>query len=451
MRGENVTEKEGVNNEEWNYALRKMRRGVREWLKYPSIKDMAKRITGRRKLGSWGTVEIYVNGVKRFCKYMDCGDPETALEMLRKEADVTKKVDGFIDWLLERYSYKGSRSLTSGVKKWLKLNDIPVKWSKIEMPSSTEVQEVDRAPTREELQRLFNYGTLKDRVVISIAVSSGLRVGTLLSLTWGDVSFDYPDVARIKVLRRKGRKLSASAGAEGRFFFITWITPEAKNLLLDYKRLREQRGEVITAESPLIEAQGHFMNVESYERRWGRLLHKAGLNQKSKKWFILHFHTLRKFFRTRCTDADVKMDYREHWMTHKGGYLDESYFRPFEEEHLKEYRKAILYLTIYPVQEVTETERRKRQILSDAEKFMPPEKLEVLKSLLEGCLTGKQLDEALERFRKTETEKETEDCQKIVTEGELPEYLAKGWRIVTALPSGKIVVESANSRQANNR
>jgi len=34
-------------------------------------------------------------------------------------------------------------------------------------------------------------------------------------------------------------------------------------------------------------------------------------------------------------------------MGHKGGYLDESYFRAEETLHLAEYRKAIQHLTIY--------------------------------------------------------------------------------------------------------
>jgi hypothetical protein len=34
-------------------------------------------------------------------------------------------------------------------------------------------------------------------------------------------------------------------------------------------------------------------------------------------------------------------------MGHKSGYLDESYFRAEEQQHLAEYRKAIVHLSIY--------------------------------------------------------------------------------------------------------
>lgn len=38
------------------------------------------------------------------------------------------------------------------------------------------------------------------------------------------------------------------------------------------------------------------------------------------------------------------------------------------------------------------------------------------------------------------TAEESEDCQKIVTEDDLANYLSKGWKVVTTLPSGKIVI-----------
>jgi len=38
-------------------------------------------------------------------------------------------------------------------------------------------------------------------------------------------------------------------------------------------------------------------------------------------------------------------------------------------------------------------------------------------------------------------ETEEKDCQKVVVESELEQYLARGWRVQAVLPSGKIVVE----------
>jgi len=426
---------------------RKMRRATREFLEYPSVALMAERIMGRRKLGSPLTVDSYVQGIRRFVQdYLGCEDPEIALQKLKSREDSTKVVDGFIDWLLERYSYKASSALAYGVKKWLTVNDVNVTWKKIDMPTKTEVQEIDRAPTREELQRLLHYGSIRDKAVIEIATSSGLRIGTLLSLTWGDVDLDsYPDVGRIKVVRMRGRKISQAKGSTGQVFFITWITPEAKKMLLEYKRLREQHSEVITPQSPLIAHKGQFMNVESYERRWGRLLHRAGLDMKSQKWFKLHFHTLRKYFRTKCSDADVQVDYREHWMTHKGGYLDESYFRPEEEKHLLEYRKAVPHLSVLEAPTLTADQLR-RKMVEDFMRVQGYSEEQIMK--WRESVRTMTLEDAIDLARKLrevreekKEEEELEDCQRIVKEGELATYLKQGWRFVAALSNGSVIIE----------
>ncbi len=127
--------------------------------------------------------------------------------------------------------------------------------------------------------------------------------------------------------------------------YVTWITPEAKEALVDYMHSREVSGEIITPDSYIIMGRQGPMDVSGFERRWYAMLKKAGLDQKSYNQYILHLHTLKKYFRTHCIGVDPS--YREHWMGHKGGYLDESYFKAEERRHLEEYRKAIPHLSIY--------------------------------------------------------------------------------------------------------
>ena len=89
-----------------------------------------------------------------------------------------------------------------GVKKWLEVNGVDVRWDRVEMPTTSVTFEKDRALTIEEIIKLLNHAAqIKDRVAILVLASSGLRIGTLLSSKWGDVDFEYPDVARITVKR----------------------------------------------------------------------------------------------------------------------------------------------------------------------------------------------------------------------------------------------------------
>ena len=62
---------------------------------------------------------------------------------------------------------------------------------------------------KDELKKLLAHASsARDRFVIFGATSSGLRIGTFLSLRVGDVDFNYPDVARLTVERRHRRQFS---------------------------------------------------------------------------------------------------------------------------------------------------------------------------------------------------------------------------------------------------
>ncbi len=88
-------------------------------------------------------------------------DPETALQAIMKgEVNAEAKVDKFIDYALNEQNKAHNQfdTMFFGIKKWFELNGVKVDWKKIDLPTSSEIQEEDRAPTKEELKRLLNHG-----------------------------------------------------------------------------------------------------------------------------------------------------------------------------------------------------------------------------------------------------------------------------------------------------
>jgi len=120
-----------------------------------------------------------------------------------------------------------TRTFFFGIKKWLQLNGVDVNWDQIEFPTSTVQREFDDAPTKQQLATFMTHSPTREKAVIEVLGSSGLRIGTLLSLTVGDVNFDYPDVASITVRRKRGRKFRTGRKAGKARFYVTFITPEA--------------------------------------------------------------------------------------------------------------------------------------------------------------------------------------------------------------------------------
>ncbi len=423
-----------------------MRKHPREMIeKYPSVKKIHEAIAGSRRLGSEGTVENYVNYVSLFTKFLGFKDPETALKAMQTgKVDAGERIDAFIGYALDKQSKSHStvRNYAFGVKKWLDLNGVKVNWAKIEMPNSNMTREEDRAPSKNELKKLLNHASSsRDRAVIFIASSSGLRIGTLLSLKVGDVNFNYPDVASLTVKRKRGRKFGSKRSRSAGRYFVTFITPEARNALQQYLAEREAAGEQVKPDSPLIGDayhRGEFQKVEGYERVWARLLRRAGLAEKSQSWFKLHIHTLRKYFRSNCIGVDAS--YQERWMGHKGLYLDASYFKAEESLHLAEYRKAIPYLTVYAVP--TEEKKLKDEMLLNFAKLQGYED-DQLRRLEDILARAKDMDEAISEFRRLKDESANGNGKHIIakSEPELFKRLDEGWNLVQNLNTEKFLLQ----------
>ncbi len=387
-----------------------MRKFSREYVaNYPSVRRVHEAIAGQRRLGSEQTVEGYARSIAKFVKYLGAENPELALEAIQKgKVDAGAKADAFIDFALSELgvSHSTVRGYIFGIKKWLELSGVKVDWAKIEMPTASEQTETDRAPTKDELKTLLSHaGSQRDRTVIFIATSSGLRIGTLLSLKVGNIDLSYPDVARITVEKQKGRKFGSKRSRGSGRLFITWITPEAKAALTQYLKERELYGETLTPESPLITDyvySGQFITIEAWSRVYGRILKKGGLDQKSKRFHILHIHTLRKYFRSNCVGVDAS--FRERWMGHRGLYLDESYFRAEENQNLAEYRKAAPHLTIYALP--TEEKKLRSQMLIDFAKLQGYEESQ-LKRLEDVLARAKTVEDAISEFRRLKDESES--------------------------------------------
>jgi len=313
---------------------------------------MERRIKGRRG-GSDSTVELYLVGVRDYLRSVNLEyEPDKAIELMKQgKIDPTITIDEWIDQVLERCSSGTVRKYIDGVKRWLTANRIKVEWDSIEKPKY-EATEIDRAPTTEELQKiLLHTYTLRDKSIILCAKSSGLRIGTLLGLNFSDLDFNsFEDVVTVTVRGEKGRKIGKNE------VYLTFFDQEAKQMLLQYVEKRKHQGETITKDTPLFPAgtdSQKNLHPNVFRIQWHRILERAGLGHKTKtgSWHELHFHTLRKFFDTKCKNAGIHPSYIQHWMTHKGGksldtYLDSSYFKPLLEDHIERYRKVIPHLTI---------------------------------------------------------------------------------------------------------
>jgi hypothetical protein len=122
------------------------------------------------------------------------------------------------------------------IKLFCEMNDLDLKWKKVRLglPKSRDSAN-DRAPTIEEIKKLVDYPDSRIKVIVSIMISSGIRLGAWDYLHWKNVT---------PILDEKGDVIAAKliiySGEPEEYF--TFITAEAYNLVKDWMDFRKSHG-----------------------------------------------------------------------------------------------------------------------------------------------------------------------------------------------------------------
>ena len=121
------------------------------------------------------------------------------------------------------------------------MNDIELKWKKINSFKGEYYNVVeDRPYARGEIKRLVDRAELRNRAIILLMASSGMRVGAIPELKIKDLMpIEKYNLYQIIVYKKSKSK------------YITFCTPEARKQIDEYIKWRMSVGEKIGPESPL--------------------------------------------------------------------------------------------------------------------------------------------------------------------------------------------------------
>lgn len=320
-----------------------------------TMKRLAMRVYRRSR--SEKTAFDYARNVRIFFRWLGM----KPIEAKNARVDWEGKINEYIDYLtVERNAASMTiRGYIASIKKWFEVNEIAVDWKKVELPKGWKVEK-DRLLKKEELKEILNGAPLSTKTMVLILLSSGLRVGTLTKLKLKDIKMEY-DPPMIVV------KPEISKTREG---YATFMSPEARDALKLYLRERELNGEKITPESYVIakeRPQGAPLSVKGAMKQWLKLLKKANKGTKERKWYDVHLHSLRKFFKSWMSLSGINEAVVEAFMGHRKG-ISQTYFIPAMEavsnpeivrRLQEEYKKGLPALTVFSDQEkIKELESR---------------------------------------------------------------------------------------------
>jgi integrase len=279
----------------------------------------------------------YKKCIRYFFKFVNIEiDDYNALFEWASSKDKKQLESKIIDYILY---LKGNKKLAphtitsylNPIKHFFRMNDIlNVNWDKINKFKGKAYNKIqDRPYTREEIQKLLELGTLRDKVMILLMVSGGLRVGSLLNLVLRDITpIDKYSLYQIKTY----------AGTESEY--ITFCTPECRKYIDQYLEFRKRYGERLNPISPLL--RHHFdtkdifaaaiakpLATETFRSIMVSLLHKSGVRlrqeqlegeverqRRGKRTEIMVDHACRKFFDTTLETEGINPVYIEFLLGH---------------------------------------------------------------------------------------------------------------------------------------
>jgi site-specific recombinase XerD len=235
-------------------------------------------------------------------------------------AEVRRQIGDFISYLNDRdLSRSQVKSYVRSINRLLSLNGV-----RLDLPYTIRVYPTYsyRAPTLEELQKLIDVATLRERVAISMLAVGGIRVGSLARLQYHHLKDDLernivPVCVHIEALITKGRYHS----------YYTFLNEEAAEYLKAYLNLRRMGTKKLPAEqihdnSPIIRLTRTRKVEPPCEYTIQGMVHdaycRAGLLDRNKglRRNELTSHSLRKFFQTEMAARGVNPDYIHFMMGH---------------------------------------------------------------------------------------------------------------------------------------
>jgi len=288
-----------------------------------SVQNTASYLLKYTKSQSKATLYQYVFGVHRFCQWLG-KSPDYIIRAVKSNEktidDYINIIDSFIgDLRAEKLESGTINNHVKGIKALFKANGLTLV---LPYRIPKYVRYSDRAPTPEELSRVIDMATVKEKAVVSILALSGLRIGTLSRLTYGHVRKDLEaGIAPVHI--HVEEEITKGKYHE----YDTFIGLEAVQCLKAYIDLRRKGTvkiplETLTDKSPLIRNECRNIVLPVTTASISKLIHdlllKADIIEKGEaKRYPIRAHSLRKYFRTQLgASSTIPTDYIDYMMGH---------------------------------------------------------------------------------------------------------------------------------------
>ena len=303
----------------------------------------------------------------KFCK-IDTYDAMLLIE--------PKKLEGLIrDYIIHLREDRKVSSATvaaysSAITHFFEMNDVIINWKELKKFKGKKRQMVEDVPyTRDQIKTMIDLASLRDRCMILVMASAGLRRGALFHVRIKDLQkIDKYNLYKITVYKKEQEQ------------YTTFCTPEAAKYIDQYLDWRARLGETLKPETPLFRleydttdyiriAKPRPVRPQTVSHVITTLLDKTGIRPRTQSYHrtsLMACHGFRKFFDTQCINHSMNILYCEYLMGHKSGLI-KSYFKPTDTELLEGNDKSVGYIGVIPYLTINSTEEENERLRRQVE------------------------------------------------------------------------------------
>ncbi len=293
------------------------------------------------------TKKTYFYHLKVFKKFYHLKDYDSILTIEPKKLQVM--LEDFLIAQKKRVAPTSIRSIFNALDLFFSMNDVTLNFKKLrKMFPAPEKLGGGEAYSNEDVKKLLDIIKIKKhRAVIHFLCASGVRIGAL------------PDL-RLKHLKYMPHGCKAvTVYPDSKDEYITFLTPEASNILQDYFVERQNNGESLSPDSPVFRkdnlkvvlTKAEPISDRGFVVMVYRLVEQSDIKRvKTTKgrFSIPSAHGFRKRFNTILkSNNKINPNLAEKLMGHSTTItLDNNYLKPTVGRLFEEYVKAIPELCI---------------------------------------------------------------------------------------------------------
>ena len=321
---------------------------------------------------SEATKRSYTYTLRRFAEYVKENHDFDIMDLKRMwreikyngEVEREKFLDYLQDIIDEYRAYLKSKGVTNMnlrvtlaiISSYLK-KGCGIKGVDVSIPRASYVEYHNRDITKEEIRKILEHASLRDKCFFLMMVESGLRPSTLLQLKYKHIKEDY-EAGRIPMkINLPSSILKDRVGDR-----FTFIGEDGYKVLKEYLSLRKHIDDEDLIFQPQREDKdrNEMLSTAAMSKKFGELVLKLGLDKVKEKGKPknLRLYCLRKYFfnNMKCDSA-----FRNFWFGHRS--VDDHYISRMDiQRHREEYMKGYPHLRVYETRRDFELARLQEEI-----------------------------------------------------------------------------------------